>query len=312
MSLAVIVREFGGPEKLRLEDVKVAAPGPNEIQVRHTAIGINYVDVYHRTGNYPLSLPKTIGMEAAGVVVAAGQGVGDFAPGDRIVYQSPMGSYAELRNMPADHAVKLPEAICDRDAAAAYLKGMTAYFLLHLTYPLKAGETVLIQAAAGGMGLILSQWAKAIGATVIGCAGSDEKCALARDHGCDHAINYAAADFRAAVQELTGGKGVDVVYDGVGQATFEASLDCLRPRGMMVSFGNATGKVAIPDLGILAAKGSLYVCRPNGAAYVRSRADRLEHAKAVFGVLASGKVKPVIGQTFALRDVAEAHRALEA
>lgn len=312
MSLAVVVHAAGGPEKLILEDLKVPAPGAGEIQVRHTAIGLNFIDVYHRSGLYPLKHPLVIGTEAAGVVTAAGEGVTEFAEGDRVVYQSPIGAYAELRNMPEEHAVRLPDGIGDRAAAALYLKGMTAYFLLHLTYAVKPGDTVLVQAAAGGMGLILCQWAKALGARVIGTAGGPDKVALALEHGADHAIDYKATDFRAAVQELTGGQGVEVVYDGVGQATFEASLDCLKRRGMMVSYGNATGKVSIPDLGVLAAKGSLYVTRPNGGGYVRTREDRLRNSAALFDAILSGKVKPVIGQTFALKDVAEAHRALEA
>jgi len=312
MSLSIVLHEFGGPEKLLAEETALAPPAAGEIQVRHGAIGLNFIDTYHRSGLYKIDLPAIVGMEAAGEVIALGEGVTDFAAGDRVVYSNPMGAYCEARNMPADNAVKLPDTVDDRTAAALFLKGMTAYFLLHLTYPLKPGETTLIPAAAGGVGLVLTQWAKALGATVIGCAGTDEKCELARANGCDKVINYTEADFRVGVQEFTGGEGVDVVYDGVGKATFEASLDCLKPRGMMVSFGNATGVVSIPDLTILAARGSLYVCRPTANAYVRSRADRLAHAEALFEVIAAGKLKPTIGQTFALQDAAEAHRALEA
>lgn len=312
MSIAVVVHAPGGPEKLIVEDRKVPAPGEGEIQVRHSAIGLNYIDVYHRSGLYPLKYPLVIGTEAAGVVTAVGEAVTEFSEGDRVVYQSPIGAYAELRNMPEEHALLLPKGISDRDAAALYLKGMTAYYLLHLTYAVKPGVTVLVQAAAGGMGLILCQWAKALGARVIGTAGGPDKVALAMAHGADHVIDYKATDYRAAVQELTNGEGLDVVYDGVGQATFEASLDCLKPRGLMVSYGNATGKVSIPDLGILAAKGSLFVTRPTGAGYVRSREDRVRNSAALFEAIQNGKIRATIGQTFALKDAAEAHRALEA
>lgn len=312
MSLAAVLRSHGGPEVLRFEDINLWEPGAGEIQVRHTAIGLNFIDTYHRSGLYKVQLPAVPGMEAAGEVTALGEGVEDFAVGDRVVYSGPMGAYCQARNLPADHALKLPDAIDDRTAAAIFLKGMTAYYLLHETYKVQSGDGVLVQAAAGGMGLILCQWASALGATVIGCAGTDEKCALAKQNGCAHVVNYTETDFRKAVQEITGGEGVAVVYDGVGKATFEASLDCLKVRGMMVSFGNATGVVSIPDLTVLATKGSLYVCRPTGNAYVRSRADRVRHATAVFEAVTSGKIKPVIGQTFALQDVAEAHYALEA
>ncbi len=311
MSLSIVVHQHGGPEVLAAEEVEIGAPGRGEVQVRHTAIGLNFIDTYHRSGLYPFDLPATIGMEGAGAVVAVGEGVEDLSVGDRVTYSGPMGSYSEVRNLPADHAIPLPDAIDDRTAAATTLKGLTAYYLLHLTYAVNPGDRVLVLAAAGGMGLILGQWIKALGATAIGCAGGPDKCELARRNGYAHVIDYRSQDYQDAVREITGGQGVDVVYDGVGKDTFESSLACLRPRGMMVSYGNATGTVSIPNLGILA-RGSYYVCRPTGGSYVTNRTERLEQAAALFAVLQSGAVTPTIGQTFALKDIADAHRAIEA
>jgi NADPH:quinone reductase len=308
---AIVVDQFGGPEALDLRDVEIGEPGSGEIRVRHHAIGVNFIDTYHRTGLYPNPLPLIPGSEGAGEVISVGAGVTGFKPGDRIAYQGTIGAYTEERIMPAAKAVLLPDSIDYETAAAVMLKGLTAYYLLFLTWPVRSGETILFQAAAGGMGLIAAQWAKSIGARVIGTAGNGEKCALAKANGCDEVINYTEEDFAVRVRELTNGKGVDVVYDGVGQDTFEKSLDCLRPMGLMVSYGNATGPVSIPDLGILARKGSLFVTRPTGAHYFAERPALLAGAKALFAAIESGAVKPHIGQRFALSEAADAHRALE-
>jgi len=311
MSLSIIMRQHGGPEALSAEEIEITAPMEGEVQVRHSAIGLNFIDTYHRSGLYPVDLPTTIGMEGAGVIVAVGERVDGLSVGDRVAYSGPMGSYCEVRDIPAEFAIPLPDAVEERTAAAMILKGLTAYFLLHLTYAVKPGERVLVLAAAGGMGLVLGQWIKELGATAIGCAGTKEKCDLARANGYEYVIDYAAQDYQTVVREITDGQGVEVVYDGIGKETFESSLACLKPRGMMVSFGNATGPVSIPNLGVLA-RGSHYVCRPTGGPYITSRAERLEQAGALFAVLQSGAVKPTIGQTFALSDIASAHRALEA
>lgn len=308
---AIVVDQFGGPEALDFRDVEVGEPGSGEIRVRHHAIGVNFIDTYHRTGLYPNPLPLIPGSEGAGEVISVGAGVTGFKPGDRIAYQGTIGAYAEERIMPASKAVLLPESIDYETAAAIMLKGLTAYYLLFLTWPVRSGETILFQAAAGGMGLIACQWAKSIGARVIGTAGNSDKVALAKANGCDEVINYSQEDFAVRVRELTNGKGVDVVYDGVGQDTFEKSLDCLRPMGLMVSYGNATGPVSVPDLGILARKGSLFVTRPIGAHYFAERPALLAGAKALFAAVESGAVKPHIGQRFALSEAADAHRALE-
>ncbi len=308
---AIVVDQYGGPEVLDYRDHEIAEPGSGEIRVRHHAIGVNFIDTYHRTGLYPNPLPLVPGSEGAGEVVSVGAGVTGFKPGDRIAYQGTIGSYCQERIMPAAKAVLLPDSIDYETAAAIMLKGLTAYYLLFLTWPVRAGETILFQAAAGGMGLIACQWAKSIGARVIGTAGNPDKVALARANGCDDVINYSEEDFAERVREITGGKGVDVVYDGVGQATFEKSLDCLRPMGLMVSYGNATGPVSVPDLGILARKGSLFVTRPIGAHYFAERSALLAGAKALFSAVESGAVKPHIGQKFALSEAADAHRALE-
>lgn len=311
MSRAIVVREHGGPEVLKLEDLEVGPPGPGQIKVRNRAIGLNFVDVYQRTGLYKVPLPFVAGNEAAGEVMAVGPDVEDFAPGDRIAYQGPVGAYADERLLPAAKAVKLPDAIDFDTAAAALLKGTTAFYLLHWTYQVKPGDVVLIHAAAGGTGQILTQWAVALGATVIGTAGSEDKCEIVRRNGAALAVNYKTGDFVAEVKAFTEGRGVDVVYDGVGAATFEPSLDCLRPRGLMVSFGNASGPVSLPRLSILAEKGSLYVTRPVGAAYFPDATSLRTGAAALFDAIASGKVKVEIGGRFALADAAEAHRALE-
>lgn len=311
MSRAVIVHQTGGPEVLTLEDRTIGAPGPGQVALRQTAIGLNFIDTYQRSGLYPQQTPFVAGNEGAGVVTAIGEGVTGLTIGDRVAYQGQVGAYAADRLIAADRVVPVPNGIDDRTAAAIMLKGLTAWYLLFKTWPVAKGETILWHAAAGGTGLIATQWAKALGATVIGTAGSAEKLALAKAHGCDHVINYAEEDFAARVREITGGKGVDVVYDGVGKATFEKSLDCLRPRGLMVSFGNASGVVSIADITVLSRKGSLYVTRPTTATYLAQRADLLEGADKLFAVVLSGAVKIEIGRTFALDQVADAHRALE-
>lgn len=312
MSRAFVVREYGGPERLELEDLEVLAPGPGQLKIRNHAVGLNFVDVYQRTGLYPTPLPFVAGNEGAGEVLAVGPGVTGFAPGDRIAYQGPVGAYADERLLPADKAVHLPEGVSYQTAAAALLKGATAFYLLHWTHQLKAGESILVHAAAGGTGQILVQWAKAIGATVIATAGSEEKCELVRDLGADLVVNYKTGDFVAEVKSFTAGRGVDVVYDGVGKATFEASLDCLRVRGLMVSFGNASGPVSLPRLGLLADKGSLYVTRPTGGAYFRTAEDIRTAAAALFEMIEAGKIKVAIDQRRPLAEAIEAQMALEA
>ena len=312
MSRAFVVREYGGPELLQLEELEVAAPGPGQIKIRNHAVGLNFVDVYQRTGLYPTPLPFVAGNEGAGEVLAVGQGVTGFSPGDRVAYQGPVGAYADERLLPADKAVHLPDGVSYETAAAALLKGATAFYLLHWTHQLKAGESILVHAAAGGTGQILVQWAKAIGATVVATAGSEEKCELVRDLGADLVVNYKTGDFVAEVKTFTAGRGVDVVYDGVGKATFEASLDCLRVRGLMVSFGNASGPVSLPRLGLLADKGSLYVTRPTGAAYFRTAEDIRTAAAALFEMIEQGKIKVSIDQRRPLAEAVEAQMALEA
>ena len=311
MTRVIAVHEPGGPEVLRSEDWPVAEPGPGQVRIRQTAIGLNFIDTYQRSGLYPLPMPFVAGNEAAGIVEAVGEGVSEVKVGDRVCYQGTPGAYAEERLVPAAKLVPIPDGVEDRLAAAVLLKGLTAYYLLFKTWPVQKGETILWHAAAGGTGLIATQWAHALGATVIGTAGSPEKVALALRHGCDHAIDYKKEDFPARVKELTGGRGVDVVYDGVGKATFEGSLDCLRPRGLLASFGNASGVVSVPDLGILARKGSLFVTRPTGVHYFSRREDLLEGARALFEAVQSGAIKVEINRTFALEDAAAAHRALE-
>jgi NADPH2:quinone reductase len=311
MTKAVVVHHTGGPEVLHYQDWEVAAPGPGQVALRQTAIGLNFIDTYQRSGLYSVPTPFVAGNEGAGVITALGAGVTEFAVGDRVAYQGQVGAYATDRLIAANRLVAIPEGITDDTAAAIMLKGLTAYYLLFKTWPVASGQTILWHAAAGGTGLIATQWAKALGATVIGTAGSDEKVALALAHGCDHVINYRTEDFAARVRELTGGQGVDVVYDGVGKATFEKSLDCLRPRGLMVSFGNASGVVSIPDITVLSRKGSLYVTRPTSAHYFADRPDLVEGAAALFDAVLAGQIKVEIGRRFPLHEVVAAHQALE-
>jgi NADPH2:quinone reductase len=312
MSRAFFVRAYGGPEAMVPEDRTLDAPGPGQIAIRNTAIGLNFVDTYQRSGLYSTPLPFVAGNEGAGVVTAVGPGVTLWKVGDRVAYSGPPGAYADERLLPADKAVPIPDGISDETAAAALLKGTTAFYLLHWTYAVAAGQTILVHAAAGGTGQILTQWAYALGARVIGTAGSDEKLAIAKAHGCHEVINYKTEDWVARVRDLTDDGGVDVVYDGVGQATFEGSLDCLCTRGLMVSFGNASGPVSIPKLGILADKGSLYLTRPTGAAYFPTGTELRIAAQALFDVILAGRVKVSVDQTFPLTDAVKAHRALEA
>ncbi len=314
MSKAIRIHQYGGPEALRWEEVEVSDPGPGQIRIRQSAVGLNYIDVYHRTGLYPLpSLPWTLGMEGAGRVDAVGAGVTELQVGDRVAYASPpVGAYAEVRLIAADRVVALPEAIDDQTAAAMMLQGMTAQYLLRRTYRVQPGDAILLHAAAGGVGLIASQWARQLGATVIGTVGSDDKAELARAHGCDHVIVYTRENFVERVREITNGRGVAVVYDSVGQATFMGSLDCLRPLGMMVSFGNASGPVQPFDPGLLAAKGSLFLTRPTLMTYTAQRADLMASAAELFQVVASGAVRIEVRQTYPLAEAARAHRDLEA
>jgi NADPH2:quinone reductase len=311
-SLAAIVHAPGGPEAISLETIELGAPGPGEVLIRHTAIGVNFIDTYHRSGLYKVPLPVRLGVEAAGVVLAIGEGVTTLRVGDRVGYATAgSGAYAEARLAPADRLLKLPDAISDEVAAASLLKGMTAEYLIRRTHAVKKGETVLFHAAAGGVGLIASQWLAHLGATVIGTVGSKEKAELARAHGTTHAIDYEREDFVARVRELTGGRGVTVAYDGVGKTTFEKTLDCMAPRGLVVSFGNASGKPPPLDLLTLSAKGGLYVTRPTLQLYTPTRAELEASAAALFDVIASGVVKVEVRHRFPLSQVREAHRALE-
>jgi NADPH2:quinone reductase len=311
MAKAIRYQKQGGPEVLQLEEVPVGEPGPGQARVRHVAIGVNFIDIYQRSGLYPMQLPQVAGNEGAGVVEAVGPGVSNVRQGDRVTYTGLPGSYCDVRIVPADRLVKLPEGISEEMAASMTLKGMTVQYLIHRTYAVKSGDTVLWHAAAGGVGTIACQWLKAIGATTIGTVGSDEKAALAKAHGCHHVINYSKENFVERVKSLTGGKGVPVVYDAVGKTTWEGSLDCLRPRGLMVSFGNASGPVAPVNLGILSQKGSLYVTRPTLVTYTASRTDLEETAKSLFDVVKSGKVKIETTKRYKLADAAQAHRDLE-
>ena len=314
MSKAIRIHQYGGPEMLRWEEVEVGDPGHGQLRIRQGAVGLNYIDVYHRTGLYPLpALPWTLGMEGAGRVEAVGAGVTGFQVGDRVAYASPpVGAYAEVRLIAADRVVMLPEAIDDQTAAAMMLQGMTAQYLLRRTYRVQPGDVILLHAAAGGVGLIASQWARQLGATVIGTVGNDAKAELARAHGCHHVIVYTRENFVERVRELTHGQGVAVVYDSVGQATFMGSLDCLRPLGMMVSFGNASGPVQSFDPGLLAAKGSLFLTRPTLMTYTAQPADLAASAAELFQVVASGAVRIEVRQTYPLAEAAQAHRDLEA
>jgi NADPH2:quinone reductase len=313
MPHAIRLYKTGGPEVLVSEEVEVGRPGPGEARIRHTAVGLNFVDVYYRKGVYPIPLPSGLGGEGAGVVKEVGAGVTDLKPGDRVAYgNAPLGAYAEERLIPADRLIKLPDAIDDKTAAAMMLKGLTVQYLIRQTYRVKAGETILLHAAAGGVGLILDQWAKHLGATVIGTVSTDEKAKLAKAHGCAHTILYTREDFVKRVDEITGGKKVPVVYDSVGKDTFLKSLDCLAPLGFAVLFGQSSGNVEPLNLGLLAQKGSLYVTRPTLNTYAARRENLLAMAKELFDVVLSGAVKIEVNQTYPLKDAAKAHADLEA
>jgi len=312
MTNAIRIHETGGPEMLRWETIEVGAPGPRDIRLRQTAVGLNFIDTYHRTGLYKVPLPSGLGLEAAGVVEAVGEAVDWLAPGDRVAYGTgPIGAYATRRVMPADKVVKLPDTISDIAAAGMMLRGMTVQYLVRRTFRVEPGMTVLFHAVAGGVGSIAVQWLKALGATVIGTAGSEAKLARARAGGCDHLINYREDDFVARVNEITEGRGVPVVYDGVGRDTFMGSLDCLTRRGMMVTFGNASGPVEPFSPVILGPKGSLFVTRPTLMDYTATREELEATADDLFGVVGSGKVRIDVGQTYPLAEAAQAHRDLE-
>lgn len=313
MTHAIRIHEHGGPDMMKWEAIEVGDPGAGEVRIKHTAIGLNYIDTYHRTGLYKIPMPTVLGREGAGVIESVGAGVNEFKIGDRVAYaSSPIGSYSEIRLMPAERVVKVPDNVTDQQAASMMLKGMTAQYLLRRTFKVKKGDTILFHAAAGGVGLIVSQWARHLGATVIGTVGSEEKAVIARQAGCHHIINYSTEDFVARVAEITGGKKCDVVYDGVGKDTFLKSLDCVRPLGTVALFGNASGKVEPLDLGILAGKGSLFVTRPTLDTYVAKREELVATANELFDVVGRGIVKTEINQTYALKDAAQAHRDLEA
>ena len=310
MSKAVQISEQGGPEVMKLVEVSVPPPAKGEITIRQTAIGLNYIDIYHRSGVYPVPLPAGLGLEAAGVVERVGEGVKGLKAGDRVAYGvGPRGAYAERRNVPANRVSKLPRSIPDDVAAAMMLKGLTVRGLLRDVYRVKRGQTILLHAAAGGVGVILSQWARALGVKVIGTVGSDEKIAVAKEFGCAHVINYRRENVVERVKEIT--EGVPVVYDGVGQATLMTSLDCLRPRGLLVNYGNAGGAVKCLDLGLLAARGSLYVTRPTVMSYTASDAELKATADDLFAIVKSGKLRIPINQRYPLAEVAQAHRDLE-
>jgi len=309
---AIVVSEHGGPEVLKLVEVDVADPGPDEVRIRNHAIGLNFIDIYFRTGLYPAAAPHGLGFEGAGVVDAVGANVKFLKEGDRVAYgQGPLGAYAEARVMPPAMVVRLPKKIGFDDAAAAMLKGLTVQYLFRQTYRLQGGEKILFHAAAGGVGLIACQWLKHVGATIIGTVGSDEKAELARAHGCTHTINYRKEDFAERVKELTGGKGVPVVFDGVGRDTFDISLDCLRPRGLMVNFGNASGAPPPLDLQVLALKGSLFITRPTMLTYTATTEELRQSSDDLFARMQSGDVRVEIHQRYPLADVEQAHRDLE-
>ena len=313
MPHAIRFHQPGGPEVLKWEAVAVDEPGPLEARVRHRAVGLNFIDIYHRSGVYPLPLPSGIGLEGAGVVEAVGSAVKDLQPGDRVAYAGgPVGAYAEQRLIPADRLVKLPEALSFEQGAAMMLQGMTAQYLLRRTYRVQPGDTILIHAAAGGVGLIVCQWAKALGARVIGTVGSDEKAALARAHGCDHPIVYTRENFVERVREITQGEGVPVVYDSIGRDTYMDSLACLRPLGLLALFGQASGPVPPFDLGLLAKMGALFITRPTLFVYTAKRSDLLQSAGELFEIVMSGKVRIEVNQRYALEDAAKAQADLEA
>ncbi len=312
MVQAIRFAKTGGPEVLEWQAVEVGKPGPGQVRLKHSAVGLNYIDTYQRSGLYPMPLPSGLGSEAAGVIEEVGTGVRGLKPGDRVAYAGgPLGAYSEARVMPADRLVPVPDGITDQEAAAMMLKGMTAWYLVRRTHPVKKGETILIHAAAGGVGLIVCQWAKHLGATVIGTVGDDEKAALAKRHGCDHPINYRREDFVARVGEITAGKKLPVVYDSVGKDTFYKSLDCIAPLGLMASFGQSSGAIGAVDIGILAGKGSLFLTRPTLNTYTATREDLLTAAKELFEVVSSGAVKIQVNQTYPLRNAAQAHRDLQ-
>jgi NADPH:quinone reductase len=309
--IRIEISENGGPEVMRVVDANPAPPQPGEVRMRNRAIGLNYIDTYHRSGLYPVPLPGGLGLEATGTVEEVGQGVTALKVGDRVACGTgPLGAYATVRNVPARYLVKIPDGIADETAAGMMLKGMTVRYLLRETFHVEPGQTILLHAAAGGVGLIASQWAKALGATVIGTVGSEAKMKVAREHGCDHVIDSSKEDVVARVKDITGGKGVPVVYDGVGQATFMTSLDCLSPRGLLASFGNASGPVESFSLGILASKGSLYVTRPTLMTYTATEEQLRANAADLMAIVSSGKVKIPVNQTYDLADVVQAHRDL--
>lgn len=312
MPHVIRIHQNGGPEQMKWEEVAVAQPGPGEVRVRNTAVGLNYIDTYHRSGLYPMPLPLVLGSEGAGVVEAVGPKVREFKVGDRVAYAQPIGAYAEVLIRPVARLVKIPAGIKDETAAAMMLKGMTAWYLCRRTYRVKKGDTIVVHAAAGGVGQILCQWAKHLGATVIGTVGSDEKVALAKKVGCKHVVVMSRENLPERVKAITKGKGVPVVYDGVGKDTFMASLDCLSPLGLMASFGNASGAVSPVNIGILAQKGSLFLTRPTLVNYTSAREDLLTAARELFAVVKKGAVKITINQRYPLREAAQAHRDLEA
>lgn len=313
MNKTVVINEFGGSENLTIQDMPVGEPAAGQVRIAHKACGLNFIDVYQRTGLYPLTLPHALGMEAAGVIEAVGEGVTHLKVGDRAAYASmPPGSYCERRVMPAAQVCPLPDGISFEEGAAMMLKGMTVQYLFHRTTPLKRGDTVLFHAAAGGVGLIACQWARSEGITLIGTAGTDEKCQMALDHGATHCINYNTEDFKTRTRELTDGKGVNVVMDSIGQATFEGSLDCLKPLGMMITFGNASGPVAPFSPAILGQKGSIKITRPTLFTHIADHAACQEIAQHLFSKVTSGDVKIRIDQRFSIDDIAAAHDALEA
>ena len=311
MAKAVRYHQQGGPEVLQIDDVAVGDPGPGQVRIRHTAIGVNFVDTYQRSGLYPMQLPAVAGNEGAGVIEAVGKGVKDLKKGDRVCYTGIPGSYCEERLVPAERMVKLPKGISEEQAASMLLKGLTVHYLIFTTYKAKKGDTVLWHAAAGGVGLIACQWLKKLGVTIIGTVGSEEKAKLAKAHGCTHVINYSTENFVERVKEITKGKKLPVIYDAVGKTTWEGSLDCLQPRGLMVSFGNASGAVPPVNLGILSTKGSLYVTRPTLATHIASRADLVKRSKDLFEAVKSKKVKIETTARYKLADAANAHRDLE-
>jgi NADPH2:quinone reductase len=312
MTKAIQIHQTGGPDVLKWQEIQVGDPGSSQVRLKQTVCGLNYIDVYGRTGLYPVAeFPAILGMEAVGIVEAVGDGVDSLVVGDRVAYAMQIGAYAESRLIDADKLVKLPDNIKDQTAAAMMLKGLTAHYLLFRTYPVKKGDTILVYAAAGGVGLILCQWAKLLGATVIGCVGSDEKAALAKANGCHHTILYRHEDIPTRVRELTGGKGVAAVYDSIGKATFEASLDSLQPFGVLATYGNASGPVDPFSPGVLAPKGSLYVTRPTLGTHVATRELLEEGANRLFQVVGAGDVSIQVNQSFALADCAKAHQELE-